>query len=113
MANEVKIIDAAGKALGRVASLAAFTLRGKNKATYISHKDPGMEVVIENASKIKITGNKLLQKEYIRFSGYPGGQKRTLGKDMTPEKMLMLAIKGMLPRNNWKPQLLKRLTIKS
>lgn len=105
--NEVErkwyIIDAEGKRLGRLASEAATILRGKHKPQYTPHVDTGDFVVIINADKIVLTGKKLQKKKYYRHSGYPGGLKVTVAADMLknkPERMLEIAIKGMLPKGS-------------
>ena len=96
------IIDAADKPLGRVASAAASILRGKNKPTFTPHVDCGDFVIIINADKAVLTGNKLEQKYYRHHSGYIGGLKEIQYKTLmekNPEKAMMLAVKGMLPSN--------------
>ena len=96
------VIDAAGKTLGRVATKAAHILRGKHKPTYTPHVDCGDNVIIINASKVVLTGNKLEDKKYYNHSGYPGGLRERTAKVMLesyPEEMLERAIKGMLPHN--------------
>jgi len=96
------IIDAAGKPLGRVASAAASILRGKIKPTFTPHVDCGDFVIVINAEKAVLTGNKLLQKYYRHHSGYIGGLKEIQYKTLmekNPEKAMMLAVKGMLPDN--------------
>ncbi|TCS81515.1 50S ribosomal protein L13 [Tepidibacillus fermentans] len=105
--NEVErkwyIIDAEGKTLGRLASEAARILRGKHKPQYTPHVDTGDFVIIINADKVVLTGKKLQQKKYYRHSGYPGGLKVTVAADMLknkPERMVELAVKGMLPHNS-------------
>lgn len=104
--NEVQrewvLIDAEGQILGRVASLAANILRGKNKPTYTPHVDTGDFVIIVNADKIKVTGTKAASKVYHRHSGFPGGMKsETLQEAMAkhPERVIEHAVKGMLPHN--------------
>ncbi|MFA9556513.1 50S ribosomal protein L13 [Evansella sp. AB-rgal1] len=104
--NEVErkwyVVDAEGKTLGRLASEVASILRGKNKPTYTPHIDTGDHVILINAEKIHLTGNKLAGKIYYRHSQHPGGLKSmTAGEmlDKSPVKMLELAIKGMLPKN--------------
>ena len=95
------VIDAAGKPLGRVAAQAAVLLRGKNKTTFTPNVDCGDFVIIVNADKIKVTGKKLLQKVYYNHSDYVGGMKETTLKEMLakkPEKVIELAVKGMLPK---------------
>lgn len=108
------IIDAANKPLGRVASEAAKLLRGKHKPTYTPNLDNGDHVIILNCNDIVLTGHKLDQKIYRHHSGYIGGMKETTAKEMlakSPEKMMMLAIKGMLPKNSLGRQMLKKVRI--
>lgn len=96
------VVDAEGLTLGRLATQIASILRGKTKPTYTPHVDVGDFVVIVNAEKIKVTGNKLEQKRYWRHSGYPGGiRSESLGDllERRPEEVLRRAVKGMLPRN--------------
>jgi large subunit ribosomal protein L13 len=96
------IVDASGKTLGRLATQIADALRGKRKPTYTPHIDTGDFVIVINAEKIHVTGNKLAQKRYYRHSGYPGGLKsRSLADmlDRRPEEVIRIAVKGMLPRN--------------
>ena len=96
------VIDAAGKPLGRVATKAAHVLRGKNKPTYTPYVDCGDYVIIINASKVVLTGNKLKDKKYYNHSGFPGGLRERTAKVMLekyPEEMLERAVKGMLPHN--------------
>jgi large subunit ribosomal protein L13 len=96
------VVDAEGQTLGRLATRIADTLRGKGKAAYTPHVDTGDFVVVVNAEKIQVTGNKLDQKMYHRHSGYPGGlRSRTLREQLErrPTEVLRKAVKGMLPRN--------------
>jgi large subunit ribosomal protein L13 len=96
------LVDAEGKTLGRLATGIADTLRGKLKPEYTPHVDTGDFVVVINAEKIRVTGDKLAQKRYWRHSGYPGGIKsRTLAEmlERRPEEVIRKAVKGMLPRN--------------
>jgi large subunit ribosomal protein L13 len=96
------LVDADGKTLGRLATRVADTLRGKDKAQYTPHVDTGDFVVIVNAEKIAVTGNKLDDKRYYRHSGYPGGiRSRTLREELErrPTEVIRKAVKGMLPRN--------------
>ncbi len=96
------VIDAEGKTLGRVATKAANILHGKHKPTYTPYVDCGDNVIIINAAKVKLTGNKLIDKKYYNHSGYPGGLRERTAKVMLesyPEEMLERAIKGMLPHN--------------
>jgi large subunit ribosomal protein L13 len=96
------LVDAEGKTLGRLATRVADTLRGKDKAQYTPHVDTGDFVVVVNADKVVVTGNKLDKKRYYRHSGYPGGiRSRTLREelDRRPTEVIRKAVKGMLPRN--------------
>src|SRR5690625_3465246 len=97
------VVDAEGKRLGRLSTEVASILRGKHKPTYTPHVDTGDHVIVINAEKIQLTGNKLNDKMYYRHSGYAGGLKgRTAGemRERFPEKMLELTIKGMLPKGS-------------
>ena len=108
------VIDASGIALGRVATKAATVLRGKHKVTYTPHVDCGDYVIITNASKVVLTGNKLNDKMYYNHSGYPGGLRERNAKIMIenyPEEMLERAIKGMLPHNRLGRQMAKKLFV--
>jgi large subunit ribosomal protein L13 len=96
------IVDANGKTLGRLATVIADALRGKRKPEYTPHVDTGDFVIVVNAEKIVVTGNKLADKRYYRHSGYPGGiRSRTLAEmlERRPEEVIRKAVKGMLPRN--------------
>ena len=105
------VVDAEGQTLGRLATQIADTLRGKRKPQYTPHTDVGDFVVVLNAEKIAVTGNKLQSKRYWRHSGYPGGiRSRTLAEmlERRPEDVIRLAVRGMLPRNKLaRKQLLK------
>ena len=108
------VIDAEGKPLGRVASKAAHILRGKHKATYTPHIDRGDYVIIVNASKVLLTGNKLEDKKYYSHSGYPGGLRTRTAKEMIekyPEEMVEKAVKGMLPKNRLGRAMYKKLFV--
>jgi large subunit ribosomal protein L13 len=108
------VVDAEGQTLGRLATQIADRLRGKNKAQYTPHIDTGDFVVVVNAEKIAVTGNKLDEKMYYRHSGYPGGLKeRSLREqlDRQPTEVLRKAVKGMLPRNRLARQQLTKLKI--
>jgi large subunit ribosomal protein L13 len=96
------VVDAEGKTLGRLATQIADLLRGKRKPTYTPHVDVGDFVIVVNAEKVRVTGNKLEAKRYWRHSGYAGGiRSRTLGDmlERRPEEVMRKAVKGMLPRN--------------
>ena len=96
------VIDAEGKTLGRVATKAAHILRGKHKPTYTPYVDCGDYVIIVNANKVVLTGNKLQDKKYYNHSGFPGGLRERTAEVMIekyPEEMLERAVKGMLPHN--------------
>jgi len=108
------VVDASGKTLGRLATQLAFRLRGKHKPEYTPHVDTGDFIVVVNAEKIHVTGNKLEQKTYWRHSGYPGGIKsRTLAEmlERRPEEVIRKAVKGMLPRNRLARQQLTKLKV--
>jgi large subunit ribosomal protein L13 len=108
------VADAEGKVLGRFASEVAHILKGKHKPTYTPHLDTGDHVVIINAEKIRVTGKKLEDKIYTRYSGYPGGlKKRTLQKvlDTRPTFALEHAIRGMLPKNKLGRKMMKKVRI--
>src|ERR671937_2121186 len=108
------VVDASGKTLGRLATWIADTLRGKRKPEYTPHIDTGDFVIVVNAEKISVTGNKREQKLYHRHSGYPGGLKTRTLDDMLerrPEEVIRLAVKGMLPRNRLARQQLTKLKI--
>ena len=108
------ILDAANKPLGRVATEAARLLRGKHKPTFTPNLDTGDNVIIINCKDVVLTGNKMNQKVYRRHSGYIGGMKEVSAKVMfenTPEKAMILAVKGMLPHNSLGRQSLKKLRV--
>jgi large subunit ribosomal protein L13 len=108
------LVDADGKTLGRLATQIANVLRGKRKPTYTPHVDVGDFVIVINASKVAVTGNKLEGKRYWRHSGYPGGiRSRTLGEllERRPEEVIRRAVKGMLPRNRLARAQLRKLKV--
>ena len=110
------VVDAEGKRLGRLASEVANILRGKHKPTYTPHVDTGDHVIIINAEKIELTGNKLTDKKYYRHSGYTGGLKEHNANEMRTnysERMLEIAIKGMLPKGPLGRQMIKKLHVYS
>ena len=108
------VVDADGQTLGRLATQIADTLRGKEKAQYTPHVDTGDFVVVVNAEKVLVTGNKLDQKRYYRHSGYPGGlRSRTLREQLErrPTEVIRKAVKGMLPKNRLARKQLNKLKI--
>lgn len=108
------IVDAEDKPLGRVASQVARVLRGKHKPIFTPHLDTGDHVIVINASKVKLTGNKAAQKTYFRHSGYMGGEKHIPFQTMLdrfPERVIELAVRGMLPKNKLGRQLRKKLRV--
>lgn len=108
------VIDAEGKSLGRVATLAATYLRGKHKPTYTPHIDCGDNIIIINAQKVNLTGNKLENKMYYNHSQYQGGLRERTAKTMReeyPVEMMERAVKGMLPHNRLGRQMYKKLFV--
>ncbi len=108
------LIDAENEVLGRLASVAAKFLRGKYKTNFTPHVDCGDNVIIINADKIRLTGNKWDQKQYIRHTGYPGGQRITGASELMAKKptaMVEKAIKGMLPKNKLGSALFRNLHV--
>ena len=108
------VIDAEGQVLGKVAALAASVLRGKNKPTYTPHVACGDNVIIINAEKVILTGNKLEDKMYYNHSGYPGGLRERNAKTMIekyPEEMVERAVWGMLPKNRLGRQIYRQLFV--
>ena len=105
------LIDAEGKVLGRLATEVAKLLKGKHKPTYSTHMDVGDHVIVINTEKMVLTGNKETDKIYRRHTGYIGNMKETQAKDMDPNKMLMLAVKGMLPKNTLGRKMLTKLRV--
>ncbi len=93
------VVDAEGQTLGRLSSKLAHIIRGKNKPNFTPHVDCGDNVIVINAEKISMTGNKMENREYLRHTGYPGGQRSTLAKNVKPSKLIEMAVKGMLPKN--------------
>ncbi|MBP9761324.1 MAG: 50S ribosomal protein L13 [Candidatus Magasanikbacteria bacterium] len=109
-------IDAAGKAVGRLATEVAMILRGKDKPTFTPHIDAGDAVHVINAGKVIFTGKKLVQKDYYHHTLHPGGIKRTPMKkvfDKHPEEVVVKAVYGMLPKNSLREHMMKRLTIQA
>jgi large subunit ribosomal protein L13 len=108
------VVDAEGKTLGRLASGIARVLRGKHKPTFTPHLDMGDYVIVVNADKVRVTGKKLDQKIYYRHSGYPGGLKQnTLREQLAkhPNRVIILAVWGMLPHNRLGRAMLKKLRV--
>ncbi|KKM12640.1 50S ribosomal protein L13 [Clostridiales bacterium PH28_bin88] len=108
------VIDATDKTLGRLASEAARLLRGKHKPTFTPHVDTGDHVIVINAEKVKLTGNKLQQKQYVRYSGYPGGLKVMNYEALLqkfPERAIEIAVKGMIPHNRLGRKMIKKLKV--
>lgn len=108
------LVDASGHNLGRLASIVAMILRGKHKSDYTPHVDTGDYVIIVNADKIKVTGNKAQDKMYYRYSGYQGGMKQINFANLlakSPRKVLEIAIKGMLPKNTLGTAMLDKLKV--
>jgi len=96
------IIDAEAQVLGRLSSEVAKILRGKHKASYTPHVNCGDKVIIINADKVRLTGKKMNDKQYIRYTGYPGGQRFRSPSEVlarTPERLVEMAVRGMLPKN--------------
>ena len=109
-------IDASQFTLGRLATMAAKILRGKHKPSFTPFMDNGDFVVVTNAAKVKLTGRKLTQKQYMRYSGYPGGLKRRMLRDVlavSPQKVLTSAVRGMLPTNKLRAKMILRLKVVS
>ena len=108
------LIDAENKTLGRLSSRVSTILMGKNKSQYTPNNDLGDFVVIINAEKIKLTGNKEYQKKYFRHSGYPGGLKSTSVQELRedePEQIIFKAVKGMLPKNKLANKMISKLKV--
>ncbi|MDN3491971.1 50S ribosomal protein L13 [Winogradskyella bathintestinalis] len=108
------LVDAEGQTLGRLASRVAILLRGKHKPNFTPHVDCGDNVIVVNAEKINLTGNKWTEKSYIRHTGYPGGQRsltatELFGKD--PSRLVEKSVKGMLPKNKLGATLFRNLTV--
>lgn len=108
------VLDAEGRPLGRLASEVAQLLRGKHRPTFTPSMDNGDFVIVVNAAKVKLTGNKIKQKVYYRHTGYPGGLKETLLDRMLetyPERVVQQAVKGMLPHNRLSRKILRHLKV--
>ena len=110
--KEWVVIDATDLALGRLASRVALILRGKNKPYFTPHIDCGDNVIILNADKVKLTGKKMTDKVYVRYTGHPGGQRFSTPKESLakkPTELVRMAVKGMLPKNRLGSKLLNNL----
>ncbi len=108
------VVDAENKTLGRLATEIAHRLRGKHKPEYTPHVDTGDYIVVVNAEKVRVTGNKFTDKKYYRHSGFPGGIKEMSFKDLQqryPERIIEKAVKGMLPRNPLGRSMFKKLKV--
>lgn len=108
------VVDAEGQRLGRLASEIATILRGKHKPTYTPHVDTGDHVIIVNAEKVELTGNKINDKKYYRHSGYTGGIKERNANEMRtnhPEQMIEIAVRGMLPKGPLGRKMFKKLHV--
>ncbi|MEN9369167.1 MAG: hypothetical protein RI952_32 [Bacteroidota bacterium] len=112
--KEWVVIDANAEILGRLSSKIAFILRGKHKANFTPHVDCGDNVIVINADKVRFTGNKFEEKEYVSYTGYPGGQKFISPKDLMakhPTRVVEKAIRGMLPKNKLGNKVFKNLHV--
>ena len=108
------LLDAKDETLGRLSSKIASILMGKNKAQYTPHNDLGDYVVVVNAEKIRVTGNKDIQKKYYKHTGYPGGLKSSTFSEIiekNPENLILKAVKGMLPKNKLSSSMLSKLKV--
>jgi len=108
------VVDGTNQTVGRMCARVAAILRGKNKAYYTPHVDCGDNVIIINADKVVLTGNKMDEKLYDRYSGYPGGRKEETAKDLLkrrPEVLIERAVKGMLPKNRLGRKMYKKLYV--
>ena len=114
VSKEWLLVDAEGQTLGRLASKVAKLLRGKHKPSFTPHVDCGDNVVIINAEKVTLSGNKWADKTYQRYTGYPGGQRETTATEMLekhPERIVEKSIKGMLPKNRLGADLFRNLKV--
>ncbi|NLJ73457.1 MAG: 50S ribosomal protein L13 [Firmicutes bacterium] len=108
------VVDATDQTLGRLATQVASILKGKHKPTYTPHVDTGDHVIVINAEKVRLTGNKLQDKKYYRHSGYVGGIKETTAGEMLqrhPERVIRTAVWGMIPHNRLGRQMIKKLKV--
>ncbi|HPR32082.1 MAG TPA: 50S ribosomal protein L13 [Prolixibacteraceae bacterium] len=112
--KEWVVVDAEGQVLGRLASKVAKIIRGKHKTNFTPHVDCGDNVIVINAEKVVLTGQKMDDKEYVRYSGYPGGQTVQTPKEILkkyPERLIEKAVKGMLPKNRLGSELFRNLKV--
>lgn len=112
--KEWVLVDAEGQTLGRLASVVALMLRGKHKTSFTPHVDCGDNVIVINAEKVTLTGAKMTDKEYIRHTGYPGGQRIVKADELMkkhPTRMIEYAVKGMLPKNRLGAAIFKNLYV--
>ena len=112
--KEWYVVDAKDEVLGRLASKVAMVLRGKHKPSFTPHVDCGDYVIVINADKVKLTGNKMTEKQYVRHTGYPGGQRIQTPEELLakkPEAVLEKAIKGMLPKNRLGSEIFRNLHV--
>jgi large subunit ribosomal protein L13 len=108
------VVDAEGQSLGRLGSHIALVLRGKHKTSFTPHVDCGDNVIVINADKVRLTGDKMKKKVYLRHSGYPGGQKSKTAQqimDAHPTRLIEIAVKGMLPKNKLGRAMYKKLFV--
>ena len=108
------VVDAEGQTVGRLASKVARIIRGKHKPNFTPHADCGDNVIVINAEKVSFSGTKLVDKEYIRYTGYPGGQRSLTAQELLqkhPERLIEKAIKGMLPKNKLGSALYRNLKV--
>ena len=108
------VVDAQDEILGRLASKVAIVLRGKHKPSFTPHVDCGDNVIVINAEKVKLTGNKMTEKQYVRHTGYPGGQRTQTPEDLLakkPEAVVEKAVKGMLPKNRLGSEIFRNLYV--
>ncbi|HEY9559231.1 MAG TPA: 50S ribosomal protein L13 [Anseongella sp.] len=108
------VVDAEAEILGRLSSRIAMVIRGKHKPEYTPHVDCGDHVIVINADKVRLTGNKMTDKQYVRHTGYPGGQRFISSKELLakyPERVLEKAVRGMLPKNKLGNALIRNLHV--
>ncbi len=108
------VIDATNLPVGRLASKVALMLKGKHKPSYTPHVDTGDNIIILNAEKVRFSGKKMQQKVYLRYSGYPGGQKSTRAEEIMakqPQRIIEMAVRGMLPKNTLGRAMFRKLFV--